>query len=348
MTHVASPGFLMPNYASYRYDPLTMGASERPACLVIAPYNYPVQLALIPCCASLAAGNPTILKPSELCRETSKLLKTLVDQYFNDNHTRKSPSSLSSPNKGALQVVEGGIHQTTQLLQHEWGMIFFTGSPRVGKIVATAAAQTLTPTVLELGGKSPVYVDSRDSVPNIRSMVDRILWGKALNGGQTCVAPDYILCHESMMDTLCEELGLALERMFGEDPKTSPDLARMVTPASAQRLVAMIEQAEKEAEKGHADGNINSNRNRSDNTKQQLLPPARCQILSGGSKQCHVASKYVAPTMIRDPPLHLDVWKEELFGPLLLIHSVQSREEAIQFINRMVRTNNTHWIIRRR
>ena len=193
---VSSPGFLFPNYAKYTFEPLTMGSKDRCANLVIGPFNYPIQLSLIPSIGSLAAGNPTILKPSEMCPETSRVMKALVDRYYSETN--------------ALQVVEGGVDVTTLLLKHSWGKIFFTGSTRVGKIVATAAAQTLTPTVLELGGKSPVYIDK--NTPNMRYMVDRIMWGKTLNAGQTCVAPDYILCHHSVMDSFCNELVNALER----------------------------------------------------------------------------------------------------------------------------------------
>jgi len=196
------------------------------------------------------------------------------------------------------------VFETTQLLKLPWDLIFFTGSERVGKVVAEAAAKTLSPLVLELGGKSPVLVDERP--PDVPTMCNRVAWGKTLNCGQTCVAPDYVLCHESQMVKLTNGLVESFQRMFGEDPKTSKFYPRIVSEQHAKRLVEMIEEAE----------------------------AAGCVPLCGGSKACNASERFVAPTLFADPlPAHLRILKEEIFGPILSVRSFRQESEAIATIN---------------
>ncbi|KAI2497552.1 aldehyde dehydrogenase [Fragilaria crotonensis] len=175
-TQASSMGYNLPCFAQVQDVPL-----RPPAVLIIGPSNYPLQLTLSVAAGALAAGNPVVIKPSELTPAVSELMAKLCSKYF-------------SP--GCLQVVQGGREVVTPLLQHEWAKIAFTGSERVGKIVAEAASKTLTPVLLELGGKSPCYVDEH-APANIRLAAQRIIWGKTLNSGQTCVSPDYLIVHET-------------------------------------------------------------------------------------------------------------------------------------------------------
>ena len=280
---VPGPAFNALGFAQVERRPL-----RSPGVLVIGPSNYPLQLTIMPVVGSLAGGNPTVIKPSELCPATAQLMAKLVKQYFDP---------------GVLQVVQGGIKETTALLEHEWGLVFFTGSERVGRVVATQAAKTLTPTVLELGGKSPAFVD--EFAPSLPEVANRIIWSKTLNTGQTCVAPDYLLVHEKHADALCNELLKTLEKQFGSDPQLG-ELGRIVQVSHAQRHVDLLTEVEK-----------------SPSTK----------ILCGGSSKCDPSSKYVCPTIVLNPPRDSRMLKEEIFGPILPVFVVKSRQEAIDFIN---------------
>jgi acyl-CoA reductase-like NAD-dependent aldehyde dehydrogenase len=198
-------------------------------------------------------------------------------------------------------VVEGGVDEVTELLKASWGKVCFTGSERVGKIVAQATAKTLTPTLLELGGKSPVLVD--ETAPDdIASVANRIMWGKTFNAGQTCIAPDFVLCHEKHATALCRELVMTIARQFGKNPKQS-ELGRIVSKDHAQRLVDMMKEVERNS-----------------------FP------LCGGSEKCNVDDKYVCPTVLLSPPRDCRLMKEEIFGPVLPVIIVKSRQEAINFI----------------
>jgi acyl-CoA reductase-like NAD-dependent aldehyde dehydrogenase len=264
-----------------------------PACLVIAPFNYPVCLALLPAIGSLAAGNPTIIKPSDVTPHVSALMQRLVHRYCDP---------------GALQVVLGGPETTMALLKHMWGLVLFTGSERVGKIIAAQTAQTLTPTVLELGGKCPAYVD--ETAPSdLRQVAHRIIWAKTLNAGQTCVAVDTLLVHEAMAPKLLPLLVEALHMQFGADPYKS-ELGRMVQKSYAQRQVDMIQQVEQYIQDA----------------------PDYCEILVGGSADCRVEECYIRPTLIVNPPPGCRMLQEEIFGPILPIVIVKNRESAIDYM----------------
>jgi aldehyde dehydrogenase (NAD+) len=248
--------------------------------LVLAPWNYPVQLALVPLAGALAAGNAAVLKPSELTPATSALLAKWVPAYLDPE---------------AVAVVEGGPEETSELLDERFDHIFFTGSGRVGRLVAEKAARHLTPVTLELGGKSPAIVH-RDA--NLEVAARRIAWGKFLNAGQTCVAPDYVLVDRSVEGEFLEHLATSIHAFFGEDPSRSPDFARIVSEGHARRLAAFL-----------ADGDI----------------------AVGG--QVDPVNRYVAPTVLRNVALDAPVMQEEVFGPVLPVVAVDGVQEAIDIVN---------------
>jgi len=191
--------------------------------LVIAPWNYPVQLCLAPLVGALAAGNAVVVKPSEVAPATSALLARLLPQYLD---------------RSAVHVLEGGVPETTALLAERFDHIFYTGNGTVGRIVLEAAARHLTPVTLELGGKSPAYV-SDDA--DLSVTAQRLVWGKFTNAGQTCVAPDYVLATRETIDALKPLLSQAITAAFGDDPSRSGEYGRIVSPRHFERLTAMVD-----------------------------------------------------------------------------------------------------------
>ncbi len=250
--------------------------------LIIAPWNYPVQLTLSPLAASLAAGNTVVVKPSELVPHTSALLARLLREHLDPD---------------AVAVVEGGPEVSTALLEQHFDHIFFTGSSTVGRIVAEAAAKQLTPTVLELGGKSPVIVaDDAD----IGIAAARIAWGKCVNAGQTCIAPDYVLVGERRRDELVDGLVAAIGRYYGNDPVRSPDLAAIVNDRHLSRLTGLL------ADHGGT-------------------------VACGGEHDA--ATRRVAPTVVVDPERDSRLMQDEIFGPILPVLTVDDLHGAISFVN---------------
>ncbi|CAG9865012.1 unnamed protein product [Phyllotreta striolata] len=250
--------------------------------LVLGAWNYPLQLSLTPAIGAIAAGNAVLLKPSELAPATSKFLAEYVPKYLDSE---------------AYQIYEGGIPETTALLKQRFDYIFYTGSSAVGKIVLEAAAKHLTPVTLELGGKSPVYVDKS---ADIETAVKRILWGKCANAGQTCVAPDYVLCTREVQDKFVAVSRKVLNEFYGEDAKTSKDYGRIVNERNFQRLANLL--------KG---GNI---------------------AIGGDTDP---SERYISPTIVTDVKPTDPIMQEEIFGPILPIVTIDSAFEAIQFINSM-------------
>lgn len=234
--------------------------------LIIAPWNYPFQLALCPLISAVAAGNQVVVKPSELTPKTSEIIGKIIRKIFNKNH---------------VEVVEGGVEVSQQLLAKRWDYIFFTGSVAVGKIVAKAAAENLTPVTLELGGKNPCIIDE---TANLRLAAKRIVWGKFVNAGQTCIAPDYILIQKDMKSHFVDYLKEEITKAYGENPIDSPDFARIVNSKNWQRLVNMIDSK---------------------------------KVVFGG--QSDSATCYIAPTLIEENTVESEVMKEEIFGPILPI-----------------------------
>lgn len=232
--------------------------------LVIGPWNYPFQLVFAPIVGAIAAGNCAMIKPSELTPKTSQLIEGLVKKYFSPQFIR---------------VVQGGIPETTALLNLKFDHIFFTGSTPVGKIVMQAAAKNLVPVTLELGGKSPVIV-CEDADLDLAAR--RIVWGKFYNAGQTCVAPDYLYVHESVAEELTEKIKTNIRSQFGDQVSESPDFARIVNSRNTERLAALID---------------------------------KDKVVLGG--RYDVQSHYFEPTLMKDVSWDDGVMGEEIFGPIL-------------------------------
>ncbi|XP_035316708.1 aldehyde dehydrogenase family 3 member B3 [Cricetulus griseus] len=190
--------------------------------LIIAPWNYPLNLMILPLVGAIAAGNCVVLKPSEISKNTEKVLAELLPQYLDQS---------------CFAVVLGGPEETGQLLTHKFDYIFFTGSPRVGKIVMAAATKHLTPITLELGGKNPCYVDDNCDP---QTVANRVAWFRYFNAGQTCVAPDYILCSQEMQKRLGPALQNAITRFYGDNPQTSPNLGRIINQKHFKRLQGLL------------------------------------------------------------------------------------------------------------
>ena len=190
--------------------------------LVISPWNYPYQLSLLPIIGAIAAGNTVVLKPSELTPNTSKVVESITQTIFNKNH---------------VAVVQGDAKIAQELLSFHWDYIFFTGSVHVGKIVAQAAAQFLTPTTLELGGKNPCIIDE---TAHIKLAAKRMVWGKFLNAGQTCIASDYVIIHKSVKQPFIKALQKELEFSYSKNPKESEDFARIINLKNFKRLASLL------------------------------------------------------------------------------------------------------------
>ncbi|WP_176554714.1 aldehyde dehydrogenase family protein [Georgenia sp. 311] len=250
--------------------------------LVIAPWNYPVFLLLGPLVGVLAAGNTAVLKPSELVPRTAELLERLVPRYLD-----------------GVEVVTGGPERTTELLRERFDHIVFTGSGRVGRIVMAAAAEHLTPVTLELGGKSPAWVDG---TTDLAAAARRIAWGKLVNTGQTCVAPDYLLAPPDVARALEPLLAREIRAMYGPDPALSPDYGRIVSARHAARLQQMVDDS----------------------------VAAGARVVVGG--QADPESRYVAPTVLTDVAPDSPVMAEEIFGPVLPIVPVADLDAAIAHV----------------
>ncbi|EKT4553010.1 aldehyde dehydrogenase [Flavobacterium psychrophilum] len=249
--------------------------------LIISPWNYPFQLAISPLIAAVAAGNTITLKPSELTPYTSGILSKIIRESFEVKH---------------VVAVTGDYTIAQDLLKKRWDYIFFTGSVTVGKIVAKAAAENLTPITLELGGKNPCIVDES---ANLQLAAKRIIWGKILNAGQTCIAPDYILVHHKMKSKLINYLIDEIKKALGENPQESEDFARIINLKNWERQLSLIE-----------------NQN----------------IISGG--QSSKNDFYLAPTLLDEPHLDSPVMKDEIFGPILPILSYQSKTDIESTISK--------------
>jgi len=275
---VGMPLTLLPGQAEVIQEPLG-------CVLIIGPWNYPFQLCVKPLVSALAAGNTAVLKPSEHAPATAALISRLIATAFPD---------------GTVQVVQGDGAVAEALLQERFDHILFTGGERVGRLVMAAAARHLTPVTLELGGKSPAVVLSD---ADLTVTARRLVWGKCLNAGQTCIAPDYLLVQRPVLEPLLTLLSQRIEQCFGADPLHSPDLARIINPAQYARLSTLLEGARE-----------------------------RGQVLHGG--QCNAEARRIAPTLIRVEDLDDPLMQEELFGPLLPVLAVNDLDEAIQRINR--------------
>lgn len=244
--------------------------------LVIGAWNYPYQLTLVPVVSAMAAGNTVVIKPSELAENTSAAMAKIINENFKQDY---------------VYVFEGGIPETTDLLEQKFDKIFFTGSTNVGRIVNQAAAKHLTPVTLELGGKSPTFV-----LPdcNLKITAKRIVWAKYLNGGQTCVAPDYVLVHKDIKREFLEELKRQIVKVQGENPKGSEAYVRIINKRNFDRLTALID---------------------------------KDKIYYGGETSAD--DLYIQPTVLENVSFDDKVMEDEIFGPILPVLDFDNLDSAI-------------------
>lgn len=248
--------------------------------LIISPWNYPILLALQPLVGALSAGNTAILKPSELTPNTSSVLEKLISEHFDEE---------------ILKVILGDVEESSTLVKMDFDYIFFTGSTRVGKIIMKDAAERLTPLTLELGGKSPCIVDE---TANLEISAKRIAWGKFVNAGQTCVAPDYLLVQKSVKPEFLEHLKTSIHQLYGEEPKTSPDYPRIINDAHFDRLKSLLDDGE--------------------------------TVIGGESDK---GTKYIAPTILNNITLDDPIMEDEIFGPILPVIEYERIEDCVEIIN---------------
>ena len=249
--------------------------------LIIAPWNYPVGLLISPLVGAIAAGNAAVLKPSEVTAHTSRVLAELLPKYVDTD---------------AIALVEGGVPETSALLEERFDHIMYTGNGSVGRIVMEAAARNLTPVTLELGGKSPCIVDG---TADIEVAARRIAWGKFMNAGQTCIAPDYILVEESVEEELIGELKKSVESFYEGNTQDNPDYTRIVNSRHHDRVSKLIEGQE---------------------------------IAFGGGTRAEDC--YIEPTVLRNVSPDAPVMQSEIFGPVLPVLRIKDVGEAIEFVNR--------------
>ncbi|XP_053503021.1 aldehyde dehydrogenase family 3 member A2a [Ictalurus furcatus] len=247
--------------------------------LIIGAWNYPIAVTLQPLVGAIAAGNAAVVKPSEVSSHTAKVMELL--------HMYLDPEMY--------HVVTGGVPETQELLKQRFDHVFYTGNSTVGKLVMEAAAHHLTPVTLELGGKSPCYIDKGC---DLRIACRRITWGKYVNCGQTCIAPDYILCEPCIQDKVVDEIRKCIQEFYTNDPKTFTDYGRIINQRHFKRIMALMEGSTVAIGGGHDES------------------------------QC-----YIAPTVLKDVTPESKVMQDEIFGPVLPIVPVNGLNEAIQFIN---------------
>lgn len=250
---------------------------------ILGPYNYPVQLLLEPLAEALAAGNCAVVSPSELTPHVAEAVSTMLAEVFPPEY---------------VCCVPAGIENNTLMLHSRFDYIFFTGSPRVGRIVMQAAAENLVPVTLELGGKSPVIVAKDAHLP---TACERIVWGKLMNAGQTCVAPDYVLVDRSIQEEFLQGLEGAIRRFYGEDAQQSPDYGRIVNEGHIRRL-------------------------------SRILEKDRAFVRCGG--RVDAADRYIEPTILCPDGMDAACMQEELFGPLLPVFAYDDLTEALETINK--------------
>ncbi|KAF5302516.1 hypothetical protein FQR65_LT00888 [Abscondita terminalis] len=248
--------------------------------LIIGAWNYPLQVSLLPMISAIAAGNCVILKPSELAAASAKLMSELIPKYLDND---------------CYKVILADSQDTSSLLEERFDYIFFTGSTRIGKLVHAAANKYLTPTTLELGGKSPVIIDD---TADIEIAARRILWGKCMNAGQTCVAPDYLLCNKAVGQKFISSAKNILNEWYGVNAEASPDLARIINDNHFRRISKLI-QSEK--------------------------------VVVGG--ETNAEDRFIQPTILDNVSPNDDIMQEEIFGPVLPIMYVDDIKDAIKYVN---------------
>jgi aldehyde dehydrogenase (NAD+) len=268
-----TPLVMEPGHIRVRRDPLGV-------TLVISAWNEPFMLLFAPLAAALVGGNTAVLKPSELAVTCSSAAARLVPKYFDPR---------------AVAVVEGAVPETTALLAQKWDFIFFTGSPQVGKIVHQAAAKNLTPCVLELGGKNPTIVHSS---ANLEVAANRIAYGRYMNSGHICTAPDHVLVWPDVKDAFVAQLVKTIRKFYGDEPKLSPDYGRVINDRNFDRLVGLLSSG---------------------------------KLVVGG--QTDATERYIAPTVLVDVSPDSPIMQEEVFGPILPVLEIASVEAVIEWVN---------------
>ncbi len=248
--------------------------------LIIGPWNYPFSLVISPLIGAMAAGNCSILKPSEIAPNTSRLVAKMIGENFDPNY---------------ICVFEGGIETSQQLLAEKFDRIFFTGGTKIGKIIMEAAAKHLTPVTLELGGKSPCIVETDI---DIKEAAKRITWGKFINAGQTCIAPDYLLVNREIKKDLISAMKDCIIDYYGDNPQSSPNYARIINERQFTRLTSLLEEGE---------------------------------IVIGGDNNAE--NLYIAPTILDKISDNSAIMEDEIFGPILPVLEYNNLEEAINIIN---------------
>ena len=247
--------------------------------LIISPWNYPVQLLLNPLVGAISAGCTAILKPSPYVESVSKVIEELISESFDEEY---------------IAVVQGNRDVNTALLEQRYDIIFFTGSPSLGRKVMAAAVKNLTPVVLELGGKSPCIVDKG---ADLGTIARRIAWGKSLNAGQTCIAPDYLLVHKDVKEALIAAIAQEFKSLLGDNPKECRHFVRIVNDKAFDRLIGYLESAE---------------------------------VVAGGEHD--KATRYIAPTIIDNVSLDSPIMQDEIFGPIFPVVTFSNIDEAISLV----------------
>ncbi|MEN8120406.1 MAG: aldehyde dehydrogenase [Bacteroidota bacterium] len=271
---VSTPIHLLPSSSKVIYEPLGLS-------LIVAPWNYPFQLLINSLVGSISAGGCCILKPSPDTPTIAKVMQEMIEDTYDSNY---------------IAVVQGGRETNTILFNERFDIIFFTGSPNVGKVVMKAASQHLTPVVLELGGKSPCIVDAD---ANINIAARRIAWGKMINAGQTCIAPDYLFAHHSIKDKLLDKIAKNIKEMYGNDIKDSRFYSRIVNQRAINRLEKLMSQG-----KIHTGGEIDGK------------------------------DRFIAPTIIDNVSPDFLIMQDEIFGPILPVMTFNHIDETIEYINK--------------
>lgn len=252
-------------------------------CLIISPWNFPINLTFGPLVSAIAAGNTVILKPSEMTPNTSEVMAKIVSSVFNENE---------------VTLIQGEVETSTELLKLPFNHIFFTGSPQVGKIVMEAASKNLSSVTLELGGKSPVIIDE---TANIDKSVERIIFGKFVNAGQTCIAPDYLFLHENVMDKFIEQFKKKLTESYGNAPSESNAYSRIVNQKHYDRLSSYLKDALDD------------------------------KIIHGGKTSG--TDNFIEPTLVINPDEDSELMQNEIFGPILPIKIYSQIDSVIKYIN---------------
>ena len=272
---IKTPLLCQPASSQIQFTPLGVN-------LIVSPFNYPISLTFAPLIAAIAAGNTVVVKTSELTPSCSMEIQKLIDEIFDPAY---------------VAYIPGKIPETTLLLKQKFDHIFFTGSPRIGSIVMEAAAKHLTPVTLELGGKSPCIVHSD---ANMKIAVNRIVYGKFMNAGQTCVAPDYVMVHQSIKEEFLEKIKQRIVNVYGDDASLSPDFGRIVNEQHHSRIISLLVQN---------------------------------KVIVGG--QFNKADRYIAPTVMKNVTLTDNIMAEEIFGPILPVMEYNNFDEIVDTIAKL-------------